>query len=226
VEETPHRDYARAATSEGISNSVIYHMVLAQTPNLGTSRVLDHGCGRGDFFRILRSRFPAIDLHGVDILSFDQELRSIGTFKQHNLNLAPLPYDDEMFDTIFTIEVIEHLENPRLTVRELGRCLKRGGHLYLTTPVNRSLRGLISLLVRGHYWAFSDRSYPAHITALLEIDIARIADEAGLKLEAIYYSNYGGIPGMPHRSWQSIFGRFARGPLFSDNLLAVIRKPA
>ena len=44
------------------------------------------------------------------------------------------PFDDNSFDCIFAIEVMEHLENPFLFKKEIKRILKKGGSMVLTVP--------------------------------------------------------------------------------------------
>tara|TARA_Y100000996_G_C22557921_1_gene656246 strand:- start:4284 stop:4925 length:642 start_codon:yes stop_codon:yes gene_type:complete len=44
------------------------------------------------------------------------------------------PFDDNSFDCIFAIEVMEHLENPFLFKKEIKRMLKKGGSMVLTVP--------------------------------------------------------------------------------------------
>lgn len=44
------------------------------------------------------------------------------------------PFDDNSFDCIFAIEVMEHLENPFLFKKEIKRMLKKGGLMVLTVP--------------------------------------------------------------------------------------------
>jgi len=44
------------------------------------------------------------------------------------------PFDDNSFDCIFAIEVMEHLENPFLFKKEIKRILKKGGLMVLTVP--------------------------------------------------------------------------------------------
>lgn len=46
----------------------------------------------------------------------------------------PLPYDDDTFDLVISMDVIEHLPDPRPWLRQNIRVLKPGGHLFLTTP--------------------------------------------------------------------------------------------
>ena len=44
------------------------------------------------------------------------------------------PFDDNSFDCIFAVEVMEHLENPFLFKKEVKRMLKEEGLLVLTVP--------------------------------------------------------------------------------------------
>lgn len=49
--------------------------------------------------------------------------------------LDNLPFADKTFEAILCTEVLEHLEQPRETVKELFRVLKPGGKLFLTVPM-------------------------------------------------------------------------------------------
>ncbi len=84
---------------------------------------------------------------------------------------------DEAADVVAAVETIEHLENPRAFVRELVRLVKPDGWVIVTTPNQLSLLSLITLLIKHRFSAFQDVHYPAHLTALLEVDLKRIAAE-------------------------------------------------
>lgn len=49
--------------------------------------------------------------------------------------LDDLPMADSSFDAVLCTQVLEHLELPRESVRELFRVLKPGGRLFLTAPM-------------------------------------------------------------------------------------------
>jgi 2-polyprenyl-3-methyl-5-hydroxy-6-metoxy-1,4-benzoquinol methylase len=133
--------------------------------------------------------------------------------------------DLEAFDVIMSVEVIEHLENPRAIFREFFRLLRPGGGLILTTPNQESIRSYCGLVFGGHFASFLGRSYPAHITALLRMDISRICEECGFGAPLYFYTNSGKIPKLPQVNWQQISFGLLKGRLFSDNLVAVIAKP-
>jgi 2-polyprenyl-3-methyl-5-hydroxy-6-metoxy-1,4-benzoquinol methylase len=110
-------------------------------------------------------------------------------------------------------------------VREWFRLLKPGGWLLFSTPNNESVRSLLALVCRGHYSAFGETSYPAHITALLRKDLERITREAGFEMIQFHFTDHGILPKAKRLTWQVLSAALLRGLRFSDNLLAVCRKP-
>lgn len=60
-----------------------------------------------------------------------------------------LPFDDDSFDYIVSIEGIEHIENQFHFVRECYRVLRPGGRLFLTTPNVSSLESRLGFLITG-----------------------------------------------------------------------------
>src|SRR5207237_1346479 len=72
--------------------------------------------------------------------------------------------------------------------------VRPGGWVVVTTPNQLSVLSLLTLLVKGRFSAFQDAAYPAHRTALLEIDLRRILDECGLREIAVPYTCCGRLP--------------------------------
>ena len=144
-------------------------------------------------------------------------------FAAANLD-GTLPLEDASVDTAAAIEVIEHLDNPRAFVRELARVTKPGGWIVLTTPNQLSALSLLSLVTKGVFVAFQDGDYPAHRTALLEIDLRRIAAEAGLEDVAVEYTRWGRVPLTPWHYPDPIAAIAPRR--FSDNVAVVGRRCA
>jgi|GEM_PF-1678048 len=107
-------------------------------------KVLDAGCGNGDYTRLLL-------LRGARVWAFDYAKQMVAAVKKR-LNKAGLkaeqitvdsvlniPYPDEKFDSVLCLAVVDHVpdEDRPKAVAELARVLKPGGVLYINTP-NRS----------------------------------------------------------------------------------------
>jgi 2-polyprenyl-3-methyl-5-hydroxy-6-metoxy-1,4-benzoquinol methylase len=213
-----------ATASAGISNADIYHAIRDEVSSTRAhGAILDYGAGTGTLTRMLWSSRGFTSIHAIDLMPRPDDLPGEIHWRTCDLNEST-GYPPEHFDVIVAAEVIEHLENPRAVTREWWRILRRDGHLIFSTPNNQSLRSLIALMIRGHFVAFGDTSYPAHITALLRKDMVRIVSEAGFSAPQFRYSNAGGIPGFPRVKWQAILGFLARGSLFSDNVICVCRR--
>ncbi len=89
----------------------------------------------------------------------------------------------------------------------------------VTTPNHLSLLSLLTLMTKGQFSQFQNGSYPAHITALLEIDLVRIATECGLTNIGTDYSRQGRIVFTGRHYPQVVSRLFPRA--CSDNLLVV-----
>lgn len=100
---------------------------------------------------------------------------------------APLPYADQRFDAVVSMDVIEHVVDPLPWVREALRVLKPSGLLFLTTPNygSRSLRVLESTALEAvaRLQRFSRKEL--HPTKLTEQSLSQTLREAGVKTLSI-----------------------------------------
>ncbi len=182
----------RARLSLGRSHQRIYRTVAAVLAARSAGGVLaDVGCGSGDLWQALRGPFRLCV--GVDAVRYDG-LPSDVEFFPADLDAARLPLSDASVDAAAAVEVIEHLENPRAFVRELTRIVRPGGWVVVTTPNQLSALSLLTLAWKGRFSAFQDSAYPAHRTALLEIDLRRIMTECGLTDLTVVYTRLGRLP--------------------------------
>jgi 2-polyprenyl-3-methyl-5-hydroxy-6-metoxy-1,4-benzoquinol methylase len=211
---------ARAALSLGRGHDAIHATVarlLAARRAGGT--LADIGCGTGDLWRQASPLFARCI--GVDAVRYPELPDTIG-FRAADLDRGALPLDDESVDVAAAVEVIEHLENPRAFCRELARITRPGGWVVVTTPNQLSLLSMATLAVKGRFAAFQDREYPAHRTALLSVDLMRIAAECGLGEVAIEYTRWGRVPLTAWHYPDRIAALWPRG--LSDNLVMVGRR--
>jgi SAM-dependent methyltransferase len=212
----------RARRSLGASGGAIYRMVAdavaARHPGGGT--LVDVGCGSGNLWPFVRGRFDRYV--GIDAVRYDG-FPADGELAVANLDADELPLPPASADVVAAVETIEHLENPRAFVRTLAKLARPGGWVIVTTPNQLSLASRVLLLTRGHHHAFGEASYPAHITALLEVDLRRIAAECGLQEVAVEFSGRGRVAGTARHYPGWLSRLWPRG--LSDNLLLAGRRP-
>lgn len=218
-------DYRRhaAEASNLTSYPVIKATILRLVRENGlTGRFLDFGAGRGELVRLLAASATATAVTGVDLFGRPTDLPP--AIDWHALDLNNALDLGEQFDVVVCSEVIEHLENPRAVFRNLHQLVAPGGTLILTMPNQESLKAYLALLTRGHFNCFLGDWYPAHITALLRLDLVRISRETGFSDPVFTYTNEGSLPKLPRVTWQRVSLGILRGRLFSDNVAMITRK--
>ncbi len=106
--------------------------LVARYKLLNGQKILDLGCGRGEFLRgFIRCGLKG---YGVDESSAAQSICPEAEILQSDLEKQQLPYNDNSFDIIFSKSVLEHFYYPEKLVKEIYRILKPGGVVITMTP--------------------------------------------------------------------------------------------
>src|SRR5581483_817052 len=99
------------------------------------STVLDAGCGDGGLLKEMQKKWE-FDAYGLDISKNGTDRAKKNGIKAKVADLSKkFPFNDEIkFDLIIANELIEHLNDPDLFLRECNRVLARDGLLIIGTP--------------------------------------------------------------------------------------------
>lgn len=105
----------------------LYKGIKQQAVHLD-GKLMDFGCGSTPY----KTLFNVKEYIGVDI-------RESGNHKEHkNVDVfydgKVIPFEDEVFDSVFTSEVFEHVFNLDEIVTEINRVLKINGKILITVP--------------------------------------------------------------------------------------------
>jgi SAM-dependent methyltransferase len=94
---------------------------------------LEPGCGRGEFLEEFQKL--GLQCYGIDLSNHAGSMcPSVEIRKNVNLENDVWPYDDDMFDIIYTKSLMEHLRNPDKFLKEARRVLKPGGKILSLIP--------------------------------------------------------------------------------------------
>ena len=137
----------------------------------GALRVLDYGCGAGDYLARMAARRPAPQRCGTDALKPASEHSDYRWIAQDAVATAG------PFDWITLGHVLEHLPDPAATLAVLAGCLTPDGALWIATP---NARGFI--VKAAGRWA-RDIDFPRHRQIFSRAGLERLLADAGLSAE-------------------------------------------
>lgn len=99
--------------------------------------VLDVGCGKGYFSYVGALNKKFVNCYGCDVF-YDYQVKEIKKYAHSvtykGIKNNTLPHNDNLFDLVFSVDVIEHVNDDINFIRESIRVCKRGGEIIIGTP--------------------------------------------------------------------------------------------
>jgi len=143
---------------------------------------LDIGCGEKPYQSFLNDNIS--EYIGLDY-PFQKLVKNVSGIDVYG-DAMELPFKSEVFDTILSTQVVEHVIEPKNVFLEMERVLKKGGHIVLTAPQEWEIHkepydfwrftiyglehltlssGLKVVLIdpRGKFWALIGQKISTHI---------------------------------------------------------------
>ncbi len=136
--------------------------------------VLDIGCGSDAYTAALRSRGHATV--GIDYLALQDPPPAFA-----RASATRLPFREDAFGTALLFEVLEHIEDPELALREIGRV---AGRLVMSVPnCERDAVLAMAGLVQYHY------TDPTHVNFFDEASIRSLLEASGWSVTEVRHIN-------------------------------------
>jgi SAM-dependent methyltransferase len=127
-----------------------FSFLLDQLKEIKEPVILDAGAGHGALSKKLHMK-------GFNISACDL-FPEIFYYQGIECKLADLskslPYPDNSFDVVFSVEVMEHIHDHESFFRESLRILKPGGMLLVSTPNILSFKSRLRFLLSGFFYSF------------------------------------------------------------------------
>ena len=170
----------------------LYLLDYIATLNLPqSSAILDIGCYPPHLFNSLSEL--GYKTFGI---SSEHEKISLKNVKTANIEINPLPFDDDSFDLILFSEVLEHLsKSPKLLFSEIRRVLKPNGLLLLTTPNAVRSQNLFRVIFSRNFYfpifQLSENVNHRHNREFILSELNQLAQDADLKIvKSSYFVSY------------------------------------
>ena len=160
---------------------------LAESLNGGPlgDRVLDAGCGIGNFVEVLRHRAAkvlAVDLSPRNVAVLERRFEGVEGVEvlQTDLDAQREELRARNVGAVVCLDVLEHIQDDRALLRSFAGILPAGGTLFVKVPAHQWLFGAVD--------EASD-----HLRRYSRADLVRRVEEAGFRVEAARYMNLAGV---------------------------------
>jgi 2-polyprenyl-3-methyl-5-hydroxy-6-metoxy-1,4-benzoquinol methylase len=202
---TQNIEYRYEHAAQGEHHGVLLPTVDAIVAELKPKTVFDLGCGNGSVAKHLSDRCAV-----TGIEPSESAVRIANeAYPDIRIEIGSA-YDDlaakyGQFDMVLSLEVVEHLYDPRKYAKAVADLLRPGGHAVISTPYHGYWKNL-ALAITGqmdrHFWALWDGG---HIKFWSVETLSELLREQGLEIAAMH--------------------RVGRIPPLAKSMIAVARKP-
>ena len=166
-------DYDRTNYFSPITRKRYHQLLDAFEKFRQSNKILDLGCGYGYFLEVAKSR--GWEVYGVEIAE-----DAVHTCKEKGINMFHgevqyCDFQEDTFDVVISIEVIEHLVNPNIIVQTGLKMLRKDGLFYVTTP---NFNSYLRYQLKEN---FDVIEYPNHLSYFTTKTLDRLFTENGFK---------------------------------------------
>ena len=122
-------DSASQASARLLAKRILNETIVSASP-----RILDVGCGVGDSQGDLLAYRADAQWYGLDIMTSQEASQRAGApLRMAYYDGTAFPYKTGVFDLVYSRQVFEHVVEPGRVMAEIGRVLRPGGVLTLST---------------------------------------------------------------------------------------------
>jgi len=153
-------------------------------------KLLDVGCGVGDYLEAISFYRPDLELFGLDVSREAIRLAKQRKIKaEFRLGRAEkLGFKESSFEVVTCVDLLEHVEQPRQVLKEIYRVLKPGGAMELIVPIEGNLWSLEGVLIRLG-WQERER-YGGHIQQFSIKRVKQLLREAGFEITTVSWGGH------------------------------------
>jgi 2-polyprenyl-3-methyl-5-hydroxy-6-metoxy-1,4-benzoquinol methylase len=172
---------------KGINKNILKHI------KKNSASVLDVGCAQGNLGRVIKEEFGSTVIGIEAFPNAAMEAREkLDEVYDENIENFNMPFKKESFDHIIFGDVLEHLNDPWLTLKNIRPFLKKDGSIITSIPNIAHITTVVDLL-QGK-WTYQDAGLmdKTHLRFFTKTEIEKMFNECGynvVNIESIVVSN-------------------------------------
>jgi SAM-dependent methyltransferase len=172
--------YSEMATLEQqhwwfVARRKILDRILSTLPLPDNAQILEAGCGTGGNLSMLSRYGEVYAMEANDEALAFSSAKNIASVAAGRLP-TPIPFNDQKFDLITLLDVLEHLDEDAASLSALSQRLNSGGWLLLTVPAYPFL------------WSRHDDLHH-HKRRYIASDLRKLLNTNGYRVEYLSYFN-------------------------------------
>ena len=172
----------------------LFRDILLRKINQNEWYCLDYGAGRGN---VEQMNFKGIAKFVAGIDPEEEVFNNpyLDEAKQIDLKNNIIPYDDNIFDLVFSDNVMEHVQNPSIVFSEISRVLKPGGLFLSKTPNKWHYMPMIARITPTWFHKFYNKlrgrksfdTFPTAYKVNSNIAVKKLSRESGFLIREIQF---------------------------------------
>jgi 2-polyprenyl-3-methyl-5-hydroxy-6-metoxy-1,4-benzoquinol methylase len=162
-----------------------------------TRLLLDIGCGKGDFGKCVKETLGEVTVYGIEPV---QEISKIASKKidhvyHGTLDTTLKSIGKLKFDVVSMNDVIEHIWEPDIALKQVKMLLKKDGFFILSVPNVLFVANLKQMIVNKD-WRYTDSGVldHTHMRFYTKKSIIRLLEKNSFEIQSIKGINGGPIP--------------------------------
>ena len=140
------------------------------------AKILDLGCAFGNLLSMLDKK--GYKTYGLDISQY--AIAKARKITKADLALGDvnkeLPYNNNFFDAVFALDIIEHLNSPIEFVHEVARVVKKNGNFFIHTP---NINSIFEKIFKEKWFGYRDDS---HLYLFNKKNLKFLVEKAGFEV--------------------------------------------
>lgn len=167
-------------------------------------KILDLGCGRGFYIKIISQLYRNVEIFGID-----NNTKYVEIARKLNKNVilgdaGDLPFPNSCFDRVVCSEVLEHINDDNKVISEIHRVLKNKGFALISVPnkkypfwldpINFLMERVFNFHVPSQYWWLAG-IWADHVRLYTEDEICAKLKRVSLKIDRLWRSTGWGMVG-------------------------------